>query len=397
MKIGVTNFLPERLTQARDARHLSQVALSQLLGKTSSTSVSRWEKGTQFPEQDALLHLAKAMNLPVSFFVKPLLAAGNSPQFFRSMAAITKGARGKGSARLRWGQEISLLLQEVVDFPASNVLDYGLNHDFKSFEDSEIENVAARCRAQWNLGNGPISDVHLLLENNGIVVIHDEIEVATMDGLSEWCNQDDRGYIYIAIDKPSAVRCRFSAAHELAHLVLHRHIDKTALSKTEEFSLIESQANRFAAAFLLPSDTFSSELKSPSLSSMLSLKERWKVSIAAMIVRCKQLHIIDEAYANQLWKHYSSRGWRKAEPLDEDIVFEYPRLLQRSITLLAEQGGWTLHDILQNLPFAASDIERLSNLPDGYLTESALPKREAPVLKNTVGNVVQFDRSKKHD
>lgn len=48
---------------------------------------------------------------------------------------------------------------------------------------------------------------------------------------------------------------------------------------------------------------------------MLSLKERWGVSVGAMIMRCKSLDILDDLSAKRLWMNYARRRWRKGEPL----------------------------------------------------------------------------------
>jgi Zn-dependent peptidase ImmA (M78 family)/transcriptional regulator with XRE-family HTH domain len=388
MKLGVPGFLPGRLAEALDARDLSQVSLAQLMGRSSSASISRWLRGEQAPEAIALTELSRALNLPAAYFLAPQAQHGDFPFFYRSMAAATKAARRKAMARMRWGQDISLAVQNAVDIPKCNVPDLVGDRDFRTISDKMIEDVALHCRHAWGLGDGPISDLHQLLENNGIVVIHDEIEAATMDGVSSWSSADDRAYIYVAIDKPSAVRVRFNAAHELGHILLHRHVDRSTLTKPEEFKLIEHQAHLFAAAFLLPANSFAGELASPTLSAFHSLKERWKVAIGAMIKRCDTLGITKGEYTLRLWKHYSARGWRTCEPLDDTIEFEQPRLLSRSIRLLADRGGWTLPQILDTLPFDAASIERLACLPPGYLSAAAAPVVEMPRLKTTAAPVV---------
>jgi len=395
MKQGIPGFIPDRLVEAREARDLSQVSLAQLMGRSSSASISRWEKGEQAPEAVALQEIAQALNLPTAYFLRPTPSHGGAPLFYRSMAAATKAARSKARARLRWAQDISLALQEYVDLPTCN-LPIGINsRDFMAIHDEEIEAIATECRRHWGLGDGPISDLHLLLENNGIITIHDEIEAATMDGLSSWSQADSRAYIYVAIDKPSAVRARFNAAHELAHIILHRNIDQSTLQKAEEFKEIERQANLFASAFLLPAITFAGELSAPTLSGLLALKERWKVSIGAMIKRCETLGILEGEYATRVWKHYSTRGWRKEEPFDDRIIFEKPKLLARSIKLLAEEGGWSLQQLLDGMPYSAGDIERLTSLPPGYLFGSAeklafTPRLKAASVQPVDATVLQF-------
>lgn len=397
MKQGVPGFIPQRLEEAMEARDISGVSLAQLMGRSSSSSITRWLKGEQSPEPTGLAELSRALNLPSAYFLRPMPAHGPAPLFYRSMASITKGARGKAKARLRWCQDISLELQNYIDLPECNLPDLVNGRDFRILEDSEIERLATDLRRYWNLGDGPISDLHLLLENNGIVIIHDEVEAAAMDGLSSWSEVDGRGYIYVAIDKPSAVRGRFNVAHELGHLVLHRHVDSSTLVKTEEFKEIERQANLFAAAFLIPAESFDAELAALTLSGFLALKERWKISVGMMIKRVEALGLASEEYVRRLWKYYSARGWRKFEPLDDRLPFEQPRLLARSIRLLAEEGGWNLQQILAQISFAPSDIERLTSLPVGYLSASAADVMQMPRIKNNskisgapTGKVVRF-------
>ena len=46
---------------------------------------------------------------------------------------------------------------------------------------SEIEEIATDVRRFWNLGDGPISNVTLLLENNGAIVTRTEMGADNLD------------------------------------------------------------------------------------------------------------------------------------------------------------------------------------------------------------------------
>src|SRR5205085_3002223 len=121
-------------------------------------------------------------------------------------------------------------------------------------------------------------------------------------------------------DKASASRQRFDAAHELAHLVLHRGVDPKRLNSAADYKIMEDQAHYFASALLMPAESFASDLYAPTLDGMLSLKQTWKVSVAAMIKRCEALGIIDDEGARRLWINYNRRGWRRTgEPFDAKI------------------------------------------------------------------------------
>lgn len=369
MRIGVPGFQPDRLVEARAARGLTQVALGDLSGRRSS-NISRWEAGEQLPEADALEAVAKALNLPVSFFLSPSADHGLAPMFARSMAATTKAVRARVSARLRWAQGVSLALQETLELPVVNVPTIGVR-DYREIRDEDIERIALECRSVWGLGLGPIADVLLVLENAGVVVVQEQIDNANMDGLSNWSSADRRPYVFLATDKQTCARSRMDAAHELGHLVLHGALTERSLYDAAAFKEIERQAFAFAGAFLLPAESFTAEVWSPSLTAFASLKARWKVSVGAMIMRCASLGIIDDESKQRLFKHYSAKGWRKEEPLDRELAPEKPRLFARSIRLLCDENIFTRDDLLQQFRLPANDVESICGLPHGYFDQAA--------------------------
>ncbi len=396
MRSGTPGFRSERLVEVRDSRGLSQVALAELINRTSS-SISRWEGGGQSPEPEALEALARALNVPVAFFLQPLPDHGQAPTFFRSMSSTTQSVRRRTQARLRWAQDIALNLQEWVDFPEVNVPRLGVT-DHREIPDEDIERVASECRRVWDLGAGPIADVLLVLENAGVVVVKEEIGTVKMDGLSNWSKADKRPYVLIARDKDTCVRSRMDAAHELGHLVLHHSLKPKTLNNSADFKEIERQAFHFAGAFLMPAESFSAEIWSPSLNAFVALKERWKASIGAMIMRCAKLDILSEEYQRRLWKYYSARGWRKSEPHDDVLKPEHPRLLSRAVCLLVEEKVRSREALLSDFRLHGPDIEALCGLPRGYMTTESADVVTLPKLKRRAGSpagggsVVPFSR-----
>jgi Zn-dependent peptidase ImmA (M78 family)/transcriptional regulator with XRE-family HTH domain len=397
MRNGTPGFQSERLVEARDSRGLTQVALADLINRTSS-SISRWEAGNQSPEPEALEILARALNLPITFFLRPQPPYGDNPMFFRSMASTTQALRRRTCGRLHWAEEISLALQEWLDLPSVSVprLDAA---DYREIGEADIEGIAAECRSLWNLGTGPIADVLLVMENAGICVVKEEVGSVAMDGLSHWSNADHRPYVLIAADKDTCARSRLDAAHELGHLVLHARIREKTLADAAAFKEVERQAFLFAGAFLLPGESFAAEVWSPTLNGFLPLKERWKVSLGAMIKRCRTLGMINDEYEQRLWKHYSARGWRRAEPLDDTIPVESPRLLSRSVRLLIDENVRTREQLLDDFRLPASDVESLCGLPRGYMTAAEAAVVTLPRLRTRVepeaspserGSVVRF-------
>lgn len=398
MRQGVSGFQAGRLTQAREGRGLTQAALSILIER-SSTAISRWESGEQLPELEALESLERHLKIPASWFLKPIPEYGFKPLFFRSRAATTKLARSIAKTRLEFTQEISISLQNWVEWPNVDVPSLDAK-DYLTISNEDIETLALQLRKHWKLGLGPISDITLLLENAGVVIAREEIGYLNMDGVSKWFDIDNRPYIFLAADKANSVRQRFDTAHELAHLVLHRHL--TDVEFNSRYKEIEHQADVFAGAFLLPAESFSSELVSPSLDTFIALKPRWKTSIGAMLYRTKQLGMISEDYALRLWKNYSARGWRRGEPNDDRINFEEVRLMPRAINLLLKEGGFNNERLISEIGLFSTDIERLCGLMPGSLSETKnnvvqmkLRNTLNSVSPNQSSNVVSLDSHRK--
>jgi len=365
MRPGTPGFVPERLVEAREARGLAtQLALASLVGKPRST-ISRWELGEATPEPEALDLLARQLNVRRSHLLRPVPKHGDGAFFFRARKSVEKDIRASERARLQWVQDISLVLQHYYDFPKYDVPDLLNGESYRSLRDEDFERIALELRRHWNLGEGPVASVIAVLEARGFVVAYDEVGSARLDGLCRWSEVDRRPYVLLAKDKRSFFRTQMDAAHEMAHAILHRGVDQDGLEK--DFDLIETQAFRLASAFLMPSTTFPMEARYPTLSGLLSLKERWRVSVKAMIKRCSDLAILSDTATTQLYKHYSAKGWNRGEPMDQGYPVDEPKLLAKAIRGLVESGVRSKRDLLETeFTIPAVDVEQLTALPSGW-------------------------------
>lgn len=367
MSRGVNGFNPGRLSQALAARRLPQVQLAAMVGVSPAT-VSKWRSGQQAPEAETLERLASVINVSPEWFTRPLPTKVSVP-LFRSNASAHVAARDMLEARLEWAQDISIALEEFVDFPEVNLP----IREFKAPEqisDADIEEAACECRDLWNLGRRAIPDLALAVEGAGVILIREETGIAPIEGLSAWSAALQRPMVLLSADKANGFRSRFDLAHELGHLVLHKGIDRS--TDPVRYKQMESQAHRFAGAFLLPAEAFAAEVKTPvTLDSLLLLKQRWGVSVAAIIMRLEALGIIDQEAKTLLFKRRSARWGVKSEPGDDARAPEQPRLLKRTIELLASSGVMPVESVPNHIGLAATDIERLTGLPDGYLSQRA--------------------------
>ena len=365
MRTGILGFQSARLKQLRASTGMTQAKLAELLS-CSTSNISKWEKGDSFPESSSFKKICETFSVSEKWLLEsPIRSGADRPGFFRSQVSTCRGAKDSAEARLEWIEEVSYKLQESLEFPDINIPAYD-GGDVRLIQDCEIEHLAEECRDRWGLGRGPISDVVHVLESYGAVVARSEIGYVKMDGVSRWSDLDNSPYILLASDKAAPARSRFDAAHELGHLVLHRGIG--ADEYKANYHLLESQAHRFASAFLMPAESFSNEIKWPTLDAFLSLKPRWKVSIAAMIKRSQDLEISSPEVTLRLWKARSARGWVKKEPLDEEFEFETPKLLKRSVMMLVEHKILSKDALRDVLGVPTSILEELCCLPSGYFS-----------------------------
>lgn len=352
------------------------VALAQMVDVTPQ-AISVYERGESTPRPEVLAKISTALNVPRHrFFVKSPQHSGGAV-FYRSLAAATKTQRRAAEQRFFWLKEITGELSKDVVLPTVCLPKEG-STSAESLAGDELERIALDVRRTWNLGDGPISNIVWLLENKGVVVARFPLGATDLDAFSQWAvvEGERRPYMVLNSEKASCVRSRFDASHELGHLVLHSSLERQ-LSRSAEFQLLESQAHRFAGAFLLPASSFGQEYTGAGLDSLLNLKARWRVSIGMMIRRARDLQFISQEEERRLWINYSRRGWRTREPLDDSLPVEVPRLLPRVLEALQATGvtGSALRD---RFALSPTDLEALTGTPASNFDD---PTALAPVIR----------------
>lgn len=367
MTIGINDLQPARLEQALSARGLTKGQLASLVGVAAST-VTKWCKGDQSPESETFDRLASVLNLQPEWLTRPMLQPV-TPPLYRSNASTLKTARAKLEAHTEWAQETALLLSDYVDYPNLNLPKRGFT-DPEQISNEDIESAADECRKMWRLGKVPIQNLALAAEGAGIIIVRQETEISVIEGLSAWSIPLCRPVVLLSADKANAFRSRFDLAHEIGHLILHKHIPRT--DALERYNQMEKQAHRFAGALLLPAETFATEARiPPNLDNLLILKQRWGASVAAMMMRLHALGLLSDDEKLALFKRRSARWGSKAEPGDDKWEPEEPRLLRRTVELLISEGILEAEGVPRYLGLSPRDIEKLCHLRENYFTTPA--------------------------
>lgn len=379
-------FVPGRLRQALRRARRTSAALAEAVGVAENTA-SRYLNGQLVPRPDQLRLMAAFLGEPIGFFLSPLpdQVDHGSASFMRSYAAATKRARWSAEALKERTRETAVYVERYLDLPPAHFPLFNFGDDPAAISWRDIERVAVETRRFWGLGDGPIANMVSLLEHHGAIVVRLDLGDETLDAFSQWGEPEQRPYVILGNGKGSAVRSRFDAAHELAHMVLHRHLPREVVISTDVHKLLEQQANRFAGAFLMPAESFTRSVFLATLPAFRELKSVWRTSIAAMIIRTRQLDLISERQEKRLWQSYAP--WRRdGEPFDDEYQMEMPTTLRESFELLRTECSISPSQVATDIPFATSDISAIGGLPLDYFRDSSPRIR----VKDTEPTVLQF-------
>ena len=213
--------------------------------------------------------------------------------------------------------------------------------------------IARRLRNAWMLPAGPIDNLTDLVERAGILIIPCRFDVP-VDGVTMRL-PDLPPCIFINTARP-ADRMRFSLAHELAHVVMHRVPSDS----------IEEEANAFAAEFLVPGKELRRDLIGGrvTLERLARSKARWKVSMQFLLFQAEPAGVLNRNQSQYLWKQISRLGWRTHEPAETEFPPEQPKLFPRIVDLHRDQLDYQFVDLARLLHVEPDELRFLYGLHD---------------------------------
>ena len=322
----MSDFIGTNLRLIRLFHDLSLKELGERVG-VSKQFLSRVETGAESVAAQLENSLAEELNVLPEFFyrVDPNPIADEQCHFRRQLTTkvvLRQVARARGEMLKR----LVGVLDEHVELPQ-----YRVGEADPEFPET-IERAAEKFRSLFGLGVGPLSNVTRIAENAGAVVMKVHGLASEIDAVSF---ATKRPLIALNGSGRSACRERFGIAHELGHFSLH-------IGVLTGDRLTETQANRFASAFLMPRSTFASEcrlairgtrLNWPGLS---ELKLRWGVSKAAVIFRGQQLGMLTDDQAKAGYVGLNRHGEAVQESEDHLIANEEPEVISESLRVMKE-------------------------------------------------------------
>ncbi|WP_412515451.1 helix-turn-helix domain-containing protein [Actinomadura madurae] len=316
----------ERLTLARRLRGLRKNQLAMAVG-TTPKAIGQYEAGVQKPEETTLRRLAIALGVPVEFFHTGRSPVSMDGAHFRSLRSTSQIERDQALAYGRIATDVVAALEEHVDFPEVALPEYPVSPD-EIAGPGPVE--AARLTRKALLDQpGPVPHVVRLLESHGVIVLVLPEAAERVDAFSVGVHP--RPMVFFNPAKGDYWRNRFDGAHELGHLVMHADAEPGE-------KIVEDQAHRFAAEFLMPEEGIAAELPpTPDWERLASLKSTWGVSMAALLYRARTLGIMKESAYRNAMSAMSARGWRRREP-GPARGLERPTMLTRAIEIVGQAG-----------------------------------------------------------
>lgn len=196
--------------------------------------------------------------------------------------------------------------------------------------------IARRLRVAWRVPSGPIANLTELIEAAGVVIVQRQLGTGSQDAVSSWPHEQDRAPMMVVNIGLTADRYRFTLAHELGHLVMHRLPSESQ----------EKEANLFAAEFLSPAREIGPSLTgltTRDLSTFLALKQQWGISIAALMQRALDLDKITDRQFREMRVQLGRLGWREFEP--GTVPSEVPATLDRVIATHRRDHGYSVNEL----------------------------------------------------
>lgn len=272
-----------RLKQARLMKSLSMDQLCEKIG-VSKQSIYKYENAQMMPDSRTLLALSEALDIKVDYFFRPIRINIDHIEFrkraklgAKNIAAIKETVRDK--------------VERYFEIEELNNISTFFHADYRNvdiFNETDIYPLVSRLKNDWKLGEDGINNLIEILEEHQIKVIELDA-LKEFDGLSGYINNT---HPVIVLNKNfESERKRFTALHELGHLILS--FDSSLNDKIKE-----NLCNLFANEMLISREVFiekiGSNRKEISLHELRDIQIQFGISIDALMYKAKILNVITD-------------------------------------------------------------------------------------------------------
>lgn len=319
----VDRDLARRLVEARHEKGLSTREVCTRMPPAlaiSHVTLASYERGDTYPAVDVLEALAGVYGRPVKWFLetdevlsgfryrnmKSRVRVGDQRQF---EASASKWIDAYVKLENRLGHRLSARHRRPLAESSTTPID-----------------LARDVRALMGLADSePIPDTVEILESLGIRVM----ELPTRFEIDGMAAKRGDGFVVVLNTTVRPDRLRLNVLHELAHVLYDDCKNTSGLSD----DVVEKRAYEFGSALLLPNSQLQAAFEGKSFIRLIKFKERFGISLAAMIFRAERQKIITSTTARFLWMKMNQKNWRKEEPgeVRRDRALRFEGLLEEAI------------------------------------------------------------------
>lgn len=320
------------LRLARHLRGFTQKKTAEQLGVAQAV-YSRMENELVEVDDECIRLASTTFNLPPGFFDLPDTVYGPP-------VSIHPMLRGHSDVT---GRELDMITAElnVRLFHMRRFLeemDFNPSLELRRLDVEQYDSpadIADTLRRHWQVPSGPIKNLTRLVERAGVIVGYSDFGGANVSGVT--FAAPGRPPLVLLNPSHPADRVRFTLAHELGHLVMHRFPTPN----------MEEEANLFASAFLLPRKELNETLRGRkvTLSLLAALKPEWKISMQGILYAIQRESIITPNQSRYLWQQIAAHGWRTREPANLDFDHDRPTVLPTIIKAMRQDLGFAREDI----------------------------------------------------
>lgn len=355
-RLMARSFDAARLTQARVLAGMTKQALAEAV-RVTPAAIGQFESRVSSPRPDLLPRLASALDVPVAFFAggRPLGQVDSSQAHFRSLRSTRSIDRARALTFVEQVWELLVELEKHVALPRVNI------PEDLAGSGASPEAAARALRKSWGIPSGAVKHLMATMEYHGIALSMlslASVGEGRVDAFSTAAF--DRPIVVVTPERSKSVYVqRFTCAHELGHLVLHRE----AIPGDPQH---EREADAFAAEFLTPREELAPLLpKTVNLPLLDELSRMWGVSAESLLKRMSELGTVSEASIRRGYQRLNqlrSAGLR-TEPSAASFPGEQPAMLKQAAEL-AEDNGTGLAEVAEKLQWSLRRVREVLGMND---------------------------------
>jgi Zn-dependent peptidase ImmA (M78 family)/DNA-binding XRE family transcriptional regulator len=335
-------FNADRMHLARKRKGLSKTEFARKVG-VDLRSLYGYEQAHYTPSDETLSRMEEITGFPGEFFFgDDIEILDRDVASFRGLSRMAASQREMALSQGSIALLLNDWLEERFELPKPDLPD--LRHE------PNPEAAATTLRYYWRLGELPINNVIHLLEEKGVRVFSLAINTRDVDAFSLW--KDSTPFVFLNTQK-SSERSRHDAAHELGHLVMHKH-------GAPQGREAEAEADAFASSFLMPSASVLAHaprfLRPPTLASLTQAKRIWTTSLASLNYRLHAVGLLSDWQNRMLCMQIAKHGYRTREP--NSAPREVSQVLAKVFASLSSEGI-SRSQIAKELAVPKTEIEQL--------------------------------------